>query len=84
MSARQPATRIVKVSLSNIQDLLEVALENFLRATKVLKPSDVVDKIEVLSLGPPWTEGMMDVKIKLIIPVRRKRKEVEHVIYNGA
>ena len=82
MSARKPATRIVKVSFKTIEDLLEVALENYLRSIKELKNSDVVDEIKVL-MTPPWEE-LVDVRIKLITPVRRMKKEVEHIIYNGS
>lgn len=82
MSA-QSATRIVQISLDNIDDLMTVALESFFRATKVLKPSDVVDKI-YLDYTPPWTGEYRDVVIKLIPVRRRVRKEVEHIVYNGA
>jgi hypothetical protein len=80
MSARKAATRTVQVSLDNIEDLLSVALEQFFRSTKVLKNSDVVEKIDVL-MFPPWKGETVDVQIRL---APRKKKEVEHIIYNGA
>jgi hypothetical protein len=81
MRAQKATRMIVQVSRDNVEDLLEVALEDFFRATKLLKPSDVVDFIRL----PPWWDDIVDVEIKLIVPIRRARKkEVEHITYNGA